>query len=216
MALLAVGCPSEEESGGQSCSTTADCESLGPGYTCMQGICVAPSATTGGATGNETEPASEASSSGDPGSSSGTTMAPTSDPSTDPGTTEDPNADNCDPDGAPFLDNEGLLQNSVSFDFGAMSCAVTQLSGQDPQILFEVRETTGRIDATAFGIEITESNVGQVFEDPPMGDSQVIDLPIDLAISFAGTSIADGTPLQFDFEVFSGGPALVECAARFE
>jgi hypothetical protein len=194
-ALLALGCPGEEQETGAT-----------------------PPATTSGGSESETEPASEASSSGEPGSSSssGTTMAPTTDPSTDPGTTEDPNADNCDPDGAPFLDNEGVLQNSVSFDFGAMSCAVTQLSGQDPQILLEVRETTGRIDATAFGIEITDSNVGQVFDDPPMGDSQVIDLPIDLAINFTGTSIADGTPLQFDFEVFSGGPALIECAARFE
>jgi hypothetical protein len=215
LAVLASGCPSEEEPGGQPCTVNADCESLGMEYTCAQGVCVAPSATTGMAT---TEPQTDSSSSGESTSgSSSTTMAPTSgDPSSNSGTTVDPDADNCDPDTAPFLLEGGTLANSVSFDFAAMSCAVTQLGGQDPRILFEVRETTGRIDATAFGIEITDASVGQVFDDPPMGDSQVIDMPLDLAISFTGTAIADGTPLNFEFEVFSGGPALIDCAATFD
>jgi hypothetical protein len=177
-------------------------------------MCVAPTSTTGA----DTEPQTQSSSSGDSESSmSGTTMAPTTgDPTTTPGTTVDPNAGDCDPDTAPFLLERGVLRNSVSFDFGAMSCAVTQLGGSDPQILFEVRETTGRVDATGLGIEITSSNVGQVFGDPPMGDSQVIDLPIDLGITFSGTSIADGTPLTFEFEISSLGPALIDSNASFE
>jgi hypothetical protein len=213
--VLVSGCPAEDDGTQQACSGDDDCASLGMGYVCDEGMCVAPAATSGSETA-ATEPQTE--DTGEEGTStSGTTMAPTSgDPTTTPGTTVDPNAGDCDPDAAPFQDLRGVLRNSVSFDFGAGTCAVTQLDGQDPQILFEVRQTTGRVDATGFGIEITESNLGQVFAEPPMGDSQVIDLPIDLPVSFTGMSIADGTPLTFEFEISPAGPALVDGNASFE
>ena len=210
--FLAVGCPDAEEGGGPSCSTNDDCLSLGMGYVCMQGTCVAPSASTGEATDATTEPQTGSSSDG----SSSTGSPTTGDPTTNSSTTGTPDDGSCEPASGPFLDDEGILRNSVSFDFGAMTCAVTQLGGQEPRIVLDVRETTGRIDATSFGIEITDSNLGQVFADPPMGDTQVIDLPIDLPIEFTGMSTADGTPLHFEFEVFMGGPALIDCAATFE
>ncbi len=209
-AVLAFGCPSTDEGGGGSCTEDADCESAGMGYTCMNGTCVNPAATTGEGTDATTEPQTDGSGDGSSTTEPATTAGPTTNPSTS-GMVDD---GSCEPASGPFLQDEGVLRNSVSFDLGAMSCAVTQLGGQDPRILFEVRETTGRIDVTSFGIEITESNLGQVFSDPPMGDTQVIDLPIELPIEFTGT--ANGTVVHFEFEVSMAGPALVDCAATFE
>ena len=135
------------------------------------------------------------------------------DPTTLDGSSDGGGSSDCDPPNAPFVLAPNL-QASISFDFAAQTCAAHSQTTADPQIVLDVQDT-GLIDATAFGLEITDASAGLLFEDPPMGDSQVIDLSPEFPISFTATTIPDGTPVQIDFEVFQQGPTLVDARAEF-
>jgi hypothetical protein len=135
------------------------------------------------------------------------------DPTSLDGSSDGGGSSDCDPPNAPFVLAPNL-QASISFDFAAQTCAAHSQTTADPQIVLDVQDT-GLIDATAFGLEITDASAGLLFEDPPMGDSQVIDLSPEFPISFTATTIPDGTPVQIDFEVFQQGPTLVDARAEF-
>jgi hypothetical protein len=169
-----------------------------------------------------TNPATDSSAS-DATSAGSTSPMPTSgpaesssdgpDPTSLDGSSDGGGSSDCDPPNAPFVLAPDL-QASISFDFAAQTCAAHSQTTADPQIVLDVQDT-GLIDATAFGLEITDASAGLLFEDPPMGDSQVIDLSPEFPISFTATTIPDGTPVQIDFEVFQQGPTLVDARAEF-
>ncbi len=71
------------------------------------------------------------------------------------------------------------------------------------------------VDATLFGLEIVSASSGQPFDDPPAGDSEVIDLIPDLEIIFEATRVGDGAPVTITFEIFSTGPTLLNTSVEF-
>ncbi len=187
--------------GGDDAETTA---SVGEAATTPMTDPTASDATSAGSTSD-----TPGTTSGGPAESSSDGPDPTSlDGSSDGGGSGD-----CDPPNAPFQLNPNL-QASISFDFAAQTCAAHSQTSTDPQIVLDVQES-GLIDATAFGLEITDASAGLLFEDPPIGDSQVIDLSPEFPISFTATTIPDGTPVQIDFEVFQQGPTLIDARATF-
>lgn len=199
LGAVALGCGGDDEEGTTASSTVASTMS-----------------STAGSESGEAE-----SSSGMPGSEASTAVADTS-------TTMDPSAGStettttgggdgrCMPDNAPFMiADTGFPQASIVFDFGAPSCSVKGLSGQNPQIIVDVKES-GLLNATAFGLEITDSSPeGLDFQDPPMGDSQVIDFGPDVNMTFEATTIPDGVPVIIELRVDSAGPALRDVSAVF-
>lgn len=122
----------------------------------------------------------------------------------------------CVPDNAPFGQQPpDLPQASISFDFGAQSCSVMGLMSAPPQIVIDVQDS-GLLDATGFGIEITDSSPeGLQFSDPPVGDSQVIDFHPDVLMTFEATTIPDMVPVTITFRVDPAGPALRDVKAVY-
>jgi hypothetical protein len=120
------------------------------------------------------------------------------------------------PDNAPFETMApNLPEASIGFDFVAQTCSVKGLMSQNPQIVIDVQDS-GLLDATAFGIEITDSSPeGLKFSDPPMGDSQVIDFHPDVNMTFEATTIPDGIPLLIEFRVDAAGPTLRDVSAVY-
>lgn len=119
----------------------------------------------------------------------------------------------CDPANAQFTPAEppAMQLASIQIDPAAMTCAAHGSAGEPPQILLEVRQT-GMVDAVTYGIEVSDSTLGVLFEDPSEGDSQVTQLPPDLPITITGTLVDGGTPISIDFEIFSTGPTVVDVA----
>ncbi|MBK8235973.1 MAG: hypothetical protein IPK74_10475 [Deltaproteobacteria bacterium] len=121
----------------------------------------------------------------------------------------------CDPLMAPFLSDAGALpQASIGLDPAAMTCAAASLSGIAPQLVLDVQDS-GLINATGFGIEIQSASSGLVFDDPPMGDSQVIDLTTNLEITLEATLVDGGAAVTIVFTVDSAGPSLAETAVQY-
>lgn len=121
----------------------------------------------------------------------------------------------CDPPMAPFLAHDGALpQAAILLDFDGASCAAASQAGEAPQVVLDVK-ASGLVDATLFGLEIVSVSSGQPFDDPPTGDSEVIDLIPDLAITFEATRVDDGTPVTISFEIFSTGPTLLDASVEF-
>jgi hypothetical protein len=121
----------------------------------------------------------------------------------------------CDPPMAPFLAQGGALpQAAILLDFDAASCAAASQGGDAPQVVLDVKPS-GLIDATLFGLEIVSVSSGQPFDDPPTGDSEVIDLIPDLPITFEATRVGDGAPVTISFEIFSTGPTLLNASVEF-
>jgi hypothetical protein len=156
-------------------------------------------------------------------SSGGGTTVSTSTTS-DPATSSDPSsvsndpdtgtsAQECDPKMAPFL-GEPLPQAAIEIDFAGSTCAAASAAGTAPQIVLDV-QMTGLIDATMFGFEVVKASSGQLFEDPPNGDAEVIDLQPDLPITLQLVSVDGGLPVTVSFEVFSQGPTLLDVTADF-
>ncbi|HWB73427.1 MAG TPA: hypothetical protein VG755_00700 [Nannocystaceae bacterium] len=198
LGATALGCGGDDEEGTTASSTVASTMSSGSG----------------------SESGTQESSSGTPGSEASTAPADTS-------TTMDPSAGStdtttgaddgrCMPDNAPFMiAGTGFPQASIVFDFSVPSCSVKGLSGTNPQIIVDVKDS-GLLNATAFGLEITDSSPeGLDFADPPMGDSQVIDFGPDVNMTFEATTIPDGVPVIIEFRVDSAGPALRNVSAVF-
>jgi hypothetical protein len=198
LGAVALGCKGDDEDGTTVSSTVAS--------------------TMGSASGSES--GESESSSGMPGSEASTAPADTS-------TTMDPSAGSsesttgsgdgrCNPDNAPFMvPGSGFPQASIGFDFAAQTCLVKGLMSQNPQIVVDVKES-GLLNATAFGLEITDSSPeGLDFQDPPMGDSQVIDFGPDVNMTFEATTIPDGVPVIIEFRVDSAGPTLRDVWAVF-
>src|SRR5690349_16241750 len=132
LGAIALGCGGDDDEGTTASSTVASTMSSGSG----------------------SESGEAESSSGMPGSEASTAVADTS-------TTMDPSAGStetttgagdgrCMPDNAPFMiADTGFPQASIVFDFGAPSCSVKGLSGQNPQIIVDVKDS-GLLNATAF------------------------------------------------------------------
>ncbi len=141
-----------------------------------------------------------------------TTDATTTDPTVDPDTTGGAGTE-CDPKMAPFLGTP-LPSAAIELDFAASTCAAASAAGTAPQIVLDVK-MTGLVDATIFGMEIVDVSSGQPFDDPPMGDAEVIDLSPDLVITLDLVSIDGGQPVSVSFEIFSQGPTLLDVSATF-
>lgn len=164
-------------------------------------------ATTGDPSGTSTTDDTS-----DPSTSTGT---PTTDPDVtgDPVTTGGPSG-TCDPAMSPFSMQASGLQASIQIDFDAPGCAAANAAGSDPQVVLDV-QPSGLVDATLFGLEIVSVSSGQPFDDPPAGDSEVIDLSPDLGITFEATRVGDGAPVTISFEIFSTGPTLLDVEVIF-
>ncbi|HET6584550.1 MAG TPA: hypothetical protein VFG69_13905 [Nannocystaceae bacterium] len=125
----------------------------------------------------------------------------------------DPGA--CVPSMASFMiEPPALAQASITFDFAAMSCAAVSLTGEAPQIVLDV-QPTGTVNATAFGIEITDSSHGLLFDSPPVGDSQVQDLMPDIEFTMQATAVDGTTPMTIVFTIFSQGPTLIDVSVAY-
>jgi type V secretory pathway adhesin AidA len=149
---------------------------------------------------------SSSTSTGAPESSSG------SDPTAADGSTGTMGWTYCDAASAPFTGQP--LVASLGFDFAAQTCSAMSGAGGPPQLLLEIQDS-GLIDITAFGIEITDASAGLLFEDPPEGDSQVIDLYPGFVIRLEGTVVGDGSPIIVELEVTEKGPLLADTRADF-
>lgn len=198
LGAMTLGCGGDDDDGSTMASTVAS--------------------TMGSASGSESGTAE--SSSGMPGSEASTASADSStsmDPSASSSeTTTGADDGRCNPDNAPFMiAGTGFPQASITFDFGAQSCSVKGLMGQNPQIVIDVKQS-GLLDATAYGLEITDSSPeGLDFQDPPKGDSQVIDFGPDVNMTFEATTIPDNIPVIIELRVDSAGPALRDASAVF-
>ena len=196
-----LACSQTEEGTGQACQSDDQC---GDGLVCQGGMCVGQASSGASEEGSEEEGGSSSSEGGSDSGSTGSTSGPP--PTTTPPTTTGDNVTPCEPDGVPFIfGDDMILRASIGFDAGAMSCAASSNESSEPQILFEVR-MTGKIDATGYGVEITDSSHGQVFEMPPVGDTQNIDLPIELDIEV--TAHIGGSSAIVHFRFSELGPAL--------
>lgn len=121
----------------------------------------------------------------------------------------------CDPLMAPFLSDAGALpQASLGLDPAAMTCAAASLTGTAPQIVLDVQDS-GLVNATGFGIEIESASSGLVFDSPPMGDSQVIDLTTNLEITLEATLVDGGGAVTIVFTIDSAGPSLADTAVQY-
>lgn len=121
----------------------------------------------------------------------------------------------CDPRMAPFLSDAGALpQASIGLDPAAMTCAAASLSGTAPQLVLDVQDS-GLVNATGFGIEIQSASSGLVFDNPPMGDSQVIDLTTNLEITLEATLVDGGGAVTIVFTIDSAGPSLADTAVQY-
>lgn len=192
-ACLAAACGDDGDDAPDTATTQAATTSL-------------PSTSSGG--DSSAGPAADSSSTGD----GGTTTSP-GETSGAP-TTGGPSSA-CDPPMAPFLAHDGALpQAAILLDFDAASCAAASQAGETPQVVLDVK-ASGLVDATLFGLEIVSVSSGQPFDDPPTGDSEVIDLIPDLAITFEATRVDDGAPVTISFEIFSTGPTLLDASVEF-
>ena len=201
-----LACSAKEESA-QSCQTTEQC---GDGFVCEAGMCVGQGSSGPTEEGSDEEDGSS-SEGGQESGSTGSTSGPP--PPTPPPMTTGDNVDLCDPDGVPFiLGDDMILRASIGFDAAGQTCSASSSESPAPQILFEVR-MTGKIDATGFGVEIEESTHGQVFADPPVGDTQNIDLPIELDIEITANIGGSAAIVHFRFSKL--GPALQDAGVEW-
>jgi hypothetical protein len=202
-----LACGAEDEPEATPCQTDEECAD---GFVCEGGVCVGQ-ASSGATEEGSAEDGSSSSGGDESMGSSGSTSGPP--PTTMPPMSTGDDADACEPDDAPFiLGDDMILRSSIGFDPGGPSCAASSSDSDEPQILFEVR-MTGKIDATGYGVEIEESTHGQVFTDPPVGDSQNIDLPIELNITITAT--IGGTPAMIHFRFSELGPALQDVSVEW-
>jgi hypothetical protein len=118
----------------------------------------------------------------------------------------------CNPPSAPFTGQP--LVASLELDFDARTCAARSGAGGPPHLVLEI-QNSGLIDVTAFGVEITDASAGLLFEDPPEGDSQVIDLYPGFLIRLEGTVVGDGSPIIIEFEVTEKGPLIDDTRVDF-
>jgi hypothetical protein len=191
--LATAACGDEGDDGSGTATTQAATTSLpstSSGSDASEGTAVDSSSTGGGGSTTSPGDTTAASTTGEPSSA-------------------------CDPVMAPFLAHDGALpQAAILLDFDGASCAAASEAGDAPQVVLDVK-ASGLVDATLFGLEIVSVSSGQPFDDPPTGDSEVIDLIPDLAITFEATRVGDGTPVTISFEIFSTGPTLLDASVEF-
>ncbi len=198
---LVVACGGDD---GEACTNAAQC--------------TATTATTSASAsaGSESGSGGSGGSGEDSGSSSGSTAgdASASSVTADSGSSGG-DVGACDPAMAPFVAQAPALpQASLQIDFGAGTCAATSLTGTAPQLTLDVQRS-GLVVATGFGLEIQSSNIGLVFDDPPMGDSQVIDLEPDIPVTIEATDAAGTTMITIAFTIDAAGPVLADTSVVF-
>lgn len=103
----------------------------------------------------------------------------------------------CDPQGLFFFP-----QASISFDFAGQACSMTDSTGTDPQLVFDVRNT-GLTDITARGMSMSSSSTG-TFVNP----QAVVGISPDVPTTVQASNDADGTPVTLVFQIRSKGPFL--------
>ncbi|MBX7081656.1 MAG: hypothetical protein K1X88_20810 [Nannocystaceae bacterium] len=190
---------------GEACTDAAQCTAT------TATASASASASAGSESGSDSGGSGEAS-----GSSDGSTAADASasSVSADSGSSGG-DVGTCDPAMAPFVAQAPALpQASLQIDFGAGTCAATSLTGTAPQLTLDV-QPSGLLVATGFGIEIQSANIGLVFDDPPMGDSQVIDLEPDIPVTIEATDAAGTAMITIAFTIDAAGPVLADTSVVF-
>ncbi len=103
----------------------------------------------------------------------------------------------CDPQSTPFD-----AQASISFDTAAMSCAVAEGTGTDPQLIIDRRDT-GLFDLTGQGLTLSPASSGTF-----INSTVIVGIMPAVPISVPATVDADGTAITIEFEISTVGPVI--------